>query len=82
MGNDAPKQKHCTTASWDCFQNYSINRLVLCLDGPNGHDCKPLLFGQNQEYMRGPDSDNGKGSQDHGEVNIFQEYQQLQEGKT
>ena len=31
--------------------------------------------------MRGPDCDIGKGSQDHREVNIFQEYQQLKGGE-
>ena len=26
LGNGAPKQKWCTIASWDCSQNYNINK--------------------------------------------------------
>ena len=60
----------------------SINRLGLHLDDHDGCDCRLLLFGQNQEYMRGLDNDNGKGSQGQRKVNIFQGYQQLQEERT
>ena len=69
------KQKHCTNAFWDCFQNYNMNMLGLHLNGHDKHDYKQPPFGQNQGYMGGLDSDNEIGSQGHKEVNTFQGYQ-------
>ena len=81
-GYGTPRQKQCTSASWDSFQSCSIGTLVQHLSGHNGHGCMRLLSVKIQDDRGDIDIYNRRGSQDHKEVVVIQEDLQSLEGWT